>query len=677
MLNVANQGPLYFEHDNEEDLNVRCEFLLIVSEDAANWFEEERFRVDPGPADVGHDRYWNETFVSVPLLLRYETTLGGLVEATARETFRIDCGEIQQLLTTCRAQHGSLCQSGSQKLPSQFKLIDTHEMRIIEVAPNTRVSFAALSYVWAATAGEPCKELTQANNSEMRLLGALQQHEYPMLIWDFLALCKELGERYVWTDRLCIIQDDPTDKPLQINAMGAIYSAASFTIIVTADSDRDLGIPGSPHRPRQSAYCDVLRNFDIRNSRILSNMRLAVNDSTWNTRGWCFQERELSWRCIYISNHSWYFSCGETTYEESYGSLTEKEFLEPMTERDHRPIRMMQNAEDWLDSIMHYTTRQLSYETDILNAFTGFSELIEDELHSKVSYGLPDKFFVEALLWDSAAPHRRRLSTPDIPSWSWAAWKGRVELYPYWSTFTTSRSPGKLVSYRIVDTSGAVRKVEAQDVWMDYADATDQEFEIPLDDPGFLPWHRIPRNMKKRYRSCMHSREAMVLHDQKPDKYAVDTPLPGSLLFHTTVTRLTIKTFKNLQHRTKKPLEILGMCDHKDRLVGVVSKYPEEDCTGWIDTGPEGYDVAVLSTHFISGANLPSMNNEWDDGGIPAEMHGWLGEEDEDGQCGNWVLNVMLMRKNQYGVYERVALGLVVRDLWDACLPRWMNVVLR
>lgn len=681
VLEIGNQGPLYYEHD-EKRLNVRCEFLLILSENAESWFEEGRFEVPPGPVDVGHDRYWNERFVSVPLFLRYETEDGVLLEATKRASSQIDYEEVRQLLTTCRTGHSPLCQTGNQELPPRFKLIDTQEMCIVEVAPNTRVSFAALSYVWAATAGETCKELRQAANSELRAPGGLKQQDYPMLIWDFLTLGKALGERYLWTDRLCIIQDDPIDKPIQINAMDAIYRNASFTIIVTADPNQDRGIPGSLTRPRQSPYSDILRNLDRHNRKILSNMRLAVNDSNWNTRGWCFQERELSRRCIYISNHTWYFSCGETTYEESYGMLSEKDFLEPMTERDHRPVHMMQSGEDWLDSVMHYTTRQLSFDTDVLNAFAGFSKLISDSLDSEVSFGLPETLFVEALLWDVAPPHRRRRSTPEIPSWSWAAWEGRVELYPYWNMMCTTRSPGRLVTYRIVDNDGTVRKVKAKDVWMNYNDEPHEEFEISQNDPGFLPWNRLPRNMKKRYGMCMHSREAMILHDRKFDGESLRAAptVPGSLLFHTTVARLTMKSFRSAQYGTNKPLEILAMCDYEGNIVGIVSKDPLEDSTGWIEVEmarPDGYSVAVLSAHFISGVNRSSLNNGWDEGGLPGEMHGWLGEEDEDGMYGNWMLNVMIMTKNQGGVYERVALGLVVRDLWDACLPKWEYVVLR
>jgi len=53
-----------------------------------------------------------------------------------------------------------------------------------------------------------------------------------------------MGERYLWVDALCIIQDDSMDKEWQIARMGSIYSSAVFTIVAACGVDADAGLPG-------------------------------------------------------------------------------------------------------------------------------------------------------------------------------------------------------------------------------------------------------------------------------------------------------------------------------------------------------------------------------------------------------------------------------------------------
>lgn len=61
---------------------------------------------------------------------------------------------------------------------------------------------------------------------------------------DAMILCKEMGERYLWVDALCIIQDDSMDKEWQIARIGSIYSSAVFTIVAACGVDADAGLPG-------------------------------------------------------------------------------------------------------------------------------------------------------------------------------------------------------------------------------------------------------------------------------------------------------------------------------------------------------------------------------------------------------------------------------------------------
>jgi hypothetical protein len=67
---------------------------------------------------------------------------------------------------------------------------------------------------------------------------------FPRSIQETITFVSELGERYLWIDSLCIVQDDETVKHGQVMNMEAIYGNASFTIIAAGGEDADAGLPG-------------------------------------------------------------------------------------------------------------------------------------------------------------------------------------------------------------------------------------------------------------------------------------------------------------------------------------------------------------------------------------------------------------------------------------------------
>lgn len=79
---------------------------------------------------------------------------------------------------------------------------------MIAAPPNCR--YMALSYVW----GDP-KEMGSrrwlmktAHVNESQLHNGLDLDLLPKTITDAMALVSKIGERYLWVDALCIVQDD-------------------------------------------------------------------------------------------------------------------------------------------------------------------------------------------------------------------------------------------------------------------------------------------------------------------------------------------------------------------------------------------------------------------------------------------------------------------------------------
>jgi hypothetical protein len=77
------------------------------------------------------------------------------------------------------------------------------------------------------------------------------------------------------------------------------------------------------------------------------------------------------------------------------------------------------------DAVSYYTQRNMSRESDIINAFTGVADLISQGVNTKFWYGIPEFAFDQALLWQPREALKRRAEDNGaFPSWSWAAWKG-------------------------------------------------------------------------------------------------------------------------------------------------------------------------------------------------------------------------------------------------------------
>lgn len=67
----------------------------------------------------------------------------------------------------------------------------------------------------------------------------------PATIQDAIILARRLNIRFLWVDRLCIVQDDAASIQSNIAQMASIYAQSYFTIIAT-EGDSEVGILGIP-----------------------------------------------------------------------------------------------------------------------------------------------------------------------------------------------------------------------------------------------------------------------------------------------------------------------------------------------------------------------------------------------------------------------------------------------
>ncbi|EGN97795.1 hypothetical protein SERLA73DRAFT_160870 [Serpula lacrymans var. lacrymans S7.3] len=314
----------------------------------------------------------------------------------------------------CENDHGDACESvwwrGDDKnLPGCVRMLDVSSMTVVPAPPACR--YVALSYLWGGMGGEYWT--TRANLEQRSISGGLDASMLPGTISDAIQLVRQLDERYLWIDALCIIQDDPEDKGVQIRVMELIYGSAVFTIFAAGGSNADAPLPGlRPGTRERKQHIEIIQDLHL--TVPLPIPRGAISQTVWNTRGWTFQELELSRRRIFFTDQQVYFECGQDVWCEDVVAECERQ---PYT---HQPLRYNGVGDfislrppkswdkegyvvDYTSAIGRYTQRQLTVESDIVDAVTALTNA-----------------------WTKAFKLNEVDGSEDTPwpSWSWAGWRG-------------------------------------------------------------------------------------------------------------------------------------------------------------------------------------------------------------------------------------------------------------
>ena len=388
----------------------------------------------------------------------------------------VNLGKVRSWLDNCVTHHARVCNSfwGEERCASNIPLLLIDVMDYCLVSSSSAERYFALSYVW----GKVNSPSTLVENVQERFekgsLISSSAFKLPKTIEDAMLLVQSLGERYLWVDSLCIVQDDRERKHDDIHRMDIVYSKAFATIAATHGKDSNAGLPGirPDTRPTQQIESfqvsgrssdlgyreDAASNTEL--VELVSTpppLALVLETAEWDSRGWVLQEQLLSRRCIYFSSSYVYFQCNQETlceitlegptymFEQPVQRISYKT-ENPLTDLKRIGLipgskRIVRIFETYTKLVELYTIRQLTVSSDILNGFAGILAVLAE--YSKCSFvsGLPAAALDLALLWTPANSRlRRRLcykSDPNtrfpaeqdslFPSWSWAGWDKPVD----------------------------------------------------------------------------------------------------------------------------------------------------------------------------------------------------------------------------------------------------------
>jgi hypothetical protein len=325
---------------------------------------------------------------------------------------KVDFARLKKMFEICEESHEEC--TVVRETPDKMRVIDLESLNIVD-AP-LRCRYCALSYVW----GKPSARwltLIRENTNSLQKPNSLLDGNLPLTIRDAIQACKELGERYLWVDSLCIVQDDPVQQKQQIDIMDLIYTSATITLVAAAGDRADTGLPGVSTRRREVTRQTItIQDMDV--SNLLPRLKNTVDVSVWNTRGWTYQERLFSQRCLFFTESQAYYACSHGVEYEKVDRLLRAHWNAERFKGTSIPRTFM---EIYSKNVTDYTSRSLTSQSDIIRAFQGVLNDMS-RLHNQTFHaGLPEGKFEESLMWQRIGPSTVGDLLQVAPSWSWAS----------------------------------------------------------------------------------------------------------------------------------------------------------------------------------------------------------------------------------------------------------------
>ncbi|KAK4106654.1 HET-domain-containing protein, partial [Parathielavia hyrcaniae] len=324
----------------------------------------------------------------------------------------------------CRCSHTETCPLNTNvALPS--RLIDVGDATI---APDVRLrvteqgdtgEYAALSYCWGGP--QPVKA-TLGDLDSMKQRIALA--DLPRTLQDAVRLTRGIGQRYLWVDALCIIQDSDEDKKREIQRMDMIYKNAVVTISAAAASAVSEGFLGRPPEPLPTLEWQLdVPDAGTHTLFISTLLDMYWPDDPLDRRGWVLQESYLSPRLLILSKQEPIWHCRAAKFTTAKGS-----YLEYSGFRKRFPIRWPSDLEKpghllWAELVQHFTQRLLTIKEDRLNAVAGIAADLQRLWADEYLYGLWKHCFVQLLAWLTVPPASLSSGgrSSRAPTWSWAS----------------------------------------------------------------------------------------------------------------------------------------------------------------------------------------------------------------------------------------------------------------
>jgi hypothetical protein len=294
--------------------------------------------------------------------------------------------------------------------------------------------YVALSYCWGEISPKSPWLTTKHRLPEFKK--EIPTYLLPRTILEAVQTTREIGERYLWVDSLCIVQDDAEDWNQQAQIMGDLYTGALCTLVSSTNSSTAGLFIGREALKASAAKISLeSRSFWAISQKITLFPRLPHYDFRANapvtSRGWCLQEELLSPRKVYFTPHGFVWEClckeSEQWKEKGIntaGDTVKHSYSAPLyrasTALTSNPI-----SKEWSETIQEYTSRKLTYHKDVFPALNGIAKQLQRHYRFRYIDGLWSNDIHTGLLWQASGASERPTEYL-APSWPWLSVKGSV-----------------------------------------------------------------------------------------------------------------------------------------------------------------------------------------------------------------------------------------------------------
>jgi len=313
-----------------------------------------------------------------------------------------------------------------------LKLVTTKDLK----RANPRPEYITVSHCWGSPSKRPI--ITSKANLQERMM-RITFNSLPKTFCDAVRITRQLDQRYLWLDSLCIIQDDEADWAIESELMGNIYSNSYCTIAALSSCDSTIGFHReSVKHSTAGAIADVEvdhkgksvsrfrllqhrpRDWQLEYNGVYSHGTTSTkpeNIAPLRFRAWALQEQELSQRAMHFGKGQLLWECKElrATAQLPWVDATVLPLLCNRQEPDY-PVHK------WYTLVEEYALRSLTFDHDKLPALSGLASRYQAAFpDSQYIAGLWTKQFPRALLWYSQRREGRRSNSYIAPTWSWAS----------------------------------------------------------------------------------------------------------------------------------------------------------------------------------------------------------------------------------------------------------------
>jgi hypothetical protein len=331
--------------------------------------------------------------------------------------------------------------------------IKDQEIRAQDKKPSAWSPYITLSHCWGKVPPDAAWKTTS------QTLGRFSAHIpmsiLPRTLSQAVKITRQLGERYIWIDSLCIVQDSAEEWAKAVSEMGQVYSNSRCTIISSSDNaEGGCVTQRNPLELEAATICLFSSDKSIeKNVTILPCLPTRaslISAGATTSRAWCLQEAELSPRIIRFTEYQTLWECFSSQASES---SKDNSFHDASPERQTGALYNVCYSHfniigwkdkaipynRWYSMVEEYSKRKISFEKDKLPALAGMAKRIHLTLREYRNSGIWEDTYLAGLwardiifglLWRRVLRDEDEEKPPAsyiAPSWSWASVKGEVE----------------------------------------------------------------------------------------------------------------------------------------------------------------------------------------------------------------------------------------------------------